>query len=132
MGSTQPMSVASRTFYTNLIMSVALGPIAGRSMQSPEAIGFFLFFNTKDMFPTLVLSASCVFGPSISSLGFASRQILSAANFELVGLSCKLISILINVILWSRHATYVGLTAVVISLFAASFYKEESPRSAKD
>jgi len=120
----QPMSTVSRTFYTNLIMAVAMAPTAIRSMRSPKAVAMNVFFNPNDMLPTLVLSASCIFGLSISFCGFASRQALAAASFELLGLVCKLIPIMINVILWKRHATLVGIAAVVVSIFAASAYEE--------
>jgi hypothetical protein len=52
---------------------------------------------------------------------------LSATTFTLVGVVNKFLTVLVNVIIWDKHSSTVGLFAVSICLIAGIFY-EQAPR----
>jgi solute carrier family 35 protein len=55
---------------------------------------------------------------------------LSATSFTLVGVVNKFLTILLNVLVWDKHSTGLGLVAVSICLIAGVFY-EQPPRRAE-
>lgn len=54
---------------------------------------------------------------------------VSATTYTLVGVVNKFLTILINVFLWDKHASWFGLFCVSICLMAGTFY-EQAPKRA--
>ena len=52
---------------------------------------------------------------------------ISATSFTLVGVVNKFLTVLLNVILWDKHSSPLGLVAVCVCLLAGSFY-QQAPR----
>ncbi len=52
---------------------------------------------------------------------------ISATSFTLVGVVNKFLTVLLNVIMWDKHSTPVGITAVCLCLLAGVFY-QQAPR----
>ena len=52
---------------------------------------------------------------------------ISATSFTLVGVINKLITVLLNSMLWSKHSSPIGILAVCLCILAGSFY-QQSPR----
>ena len=76
-----------------------------------------------------------IFGGSVSALGvamsyfaFLCRAQLSATSFTIVGNACKVITVLINVSIWDKHATPLGLCCLFWCLVAAALYKQAPMR----
>jgi hypothetical protein len=69
------------------------------------------------------------FFSSFSYSGWLCRGMLSATSFTLVGVVNKFLTILLNVLVWDKHSTGLGLVAVSICLIAGVFY-EQPPRRA--
>ena len=67
---------------------------------------------------------SCVVGVGISYAGFNLRNLVSATSFTVIGVLCKLFSVLLNVLIWDKHANPLGITALCISIFAGTFYQQ--------
>jgi len=51
-----------------------------------------------------VLTASCAAGLGMSFFSFALRAAVSATSFSVVGNVCKVLTILVNLLLWDQHA----------------------------
>ena len=61
---------------------------------------------------------------------------VSATTYTLVGVVNKFLTVLLNVLIWDKHSSPVGLISVCICLLAGSFYqqapKREAPAKSKD
>lgn len=52
---------------------------------------------------------------------------VSATTYTLVGVVNKFLTVLLNVVVWDKHSSPLGLVGVCICLLAGSFY-QQSPR----
>jgi solute carrier family 35 len=52
---------------------------------------------------------------------------ISATSFTLVGVINKFITVLLNVMIWDKHSSPMGVFAVCLCIMAGSFY-QQSPR----
>ena len=52
---------------------------------------------------------------------------VSATTYTLVGVVNKFITVLLNVLLWDKHSSPLGLLAVCVCLLAGTFY-QQAPR----
>merc|ERR1711920_675525 len=74
------------------------------------------------------LLLSCVVGVGISWSGWNCRSKISATAYTLLGVICKFISVLINVLIWDKHATKAGLGWLAVCLVASSTYRQAPMR----
>lgn len=49
---------------------------------------------------------------------------ISATSFSLVGNVCKVITILVNIVIWDKHAGFEGTAALLLCLVASGFYQQ--------
>ena len=75
----------------------------------------------------MILLFSCVAGTLIGYSGWLCRGMVSATTYTLVGVVNKFLTVLLNVVLWDKHSSPVGLFAVCLCLLAGMFY-EQAPR----
>lgn len=111
-----------RVFYTNLwaslmlaVMTAALEPTILSSME----------WTFK---PVAALTASCLAGVAMSYFAFLCRAAISATSFTVVGNVCKILTVLINVSIWDKHASPIGLGALLACLAAAAAYQQSPKR----
>ena len=52
---------------------------------------------------------------------------VSATMFTVVGIMCKIGTVVINQVIWDKHASANGLAALLVCLLAGTFYKQ-APR----
>lgn len=52
---------------------------------------------------------------------------VSAATYTLVGVVNKFLTVLLNVILWDKHSSPLGIFAVCVCLLSGTFY-QQAPR----
>uniref|UniRef100_A0A803NUX4 Uncharacterized protein n=1 Tax=Cannabis sativa TaxID=3483 RepID=A0A803NUX4_CANSA len=57
----------------------------------------------------LPVGLSCLFGLSISFFGFSCRRAISATGFTVLGIVNKLLTVVINFVIWDKHSTFVEL-----------------------
>lgn len=62
-------------------------------------------------------------------IGFNCRKALSAASYTLVGVVNKLLTVLLNLLLFKDHASFVGIGALCLCIGAGAFYKQAPKRS---
>ena len=65
----------------------------------------------------------------MSYYAWLARSMVSATVFTILGNVCKVASIMINVMLWDKHATPFGIACLLFCLGAAYFYKQAPLRS---
>ncbi|KAJ3692672.1 hypothetical protein LUZ60_011767 [Juncus effusus] len=72
----------------------------------------------------IAVFASCVFGLLISFFGFACRRAISATAFTVTGVVNKFLTVGINVMIWDKHAGFLGLICLVMSLIGGVLYQQ--------
>lgn len=83
--------------------------------------------------PPILLS--CLFGVAISYFGFACRQALSPTAFTVLGVMNKLITVLVNITIWDKHASVTGIGSLLLCIVGGVLYeravKKEKVRRSK-
>ncbi|XP_024356955.1 GDP-fucose transporter 1 [Physcomitrium patens] len=114
-------------FYNNLI-SLLLSPI------------FWVLMGEYKMFmvggPALedglisffAVGVSCLFGVAISFFGFAARKAISATAFTVTGVVNKLLTVVINVMIWDKHASNLGLGSLLITIVGGILYQQSTTK----
>jgi len=117
-------------------------PVWG-SVLYTNALGFppmmviAMFSGELDRAKNLELSAfgiSALFVSSTIGLGIGwaawnCRDKLSATSYTVVGVSCKLISVLLNTMIWEKHASAVGICWLFVCLGCSSLYRQAPLRA---
>ncbi|KAJ4824625.1 GDP-fucose transporter 1, partial [Turnera subulata] len=70
------------------------------------------------------VALSCVFGLAISFFGFAARKAISATAFTVTGVVNKFLTVMINVMIWDRHASPFGLLCLLFTLSGGVLYQQ--------
>jgi len=65
-----------------------------------------------------------VFGLAISFFGFAARKAISATAFTVTGVVNKLLTVVINVLIWDKHASTPGLFCLLLTIFGGVLYQQ--------
>ncbi|KAL8170735.1 hypothetical protein V2J09_022539 [Rumex salicifolius] len=74
----------------------------------------------------LPVGLSCLFGLAISFFGFSCRKAISATGFTVLGIVNKLLTVVINLIIWDKHATIVGTLGLLICMTGGVMYQQFS------
>nr|XP_029118929.1 GDP-fucose transporter 1 isoform X3 [Elaeis guineensis] len=93
--------------------------------------------NLFNFTASVAVSLSCVFGLLISFFGFAARKAISATAFTVTGVVNKFLTVAINVLIWDKHASPVGLICLLFTLVGGVLYQQSvtsraSPSSQPD
>ena len=84
-----------------VLMTLATEPAVLRSMR----------WNYKN---TTALAVSCAAGVAMSYFAFLCRSAVSATSFTVIGNVCKILTVLINISIWDKHASPLGLAALLL------------------
>eukprot|EP01065_Artemidia_motanka_P023648 TRINITY_DN28302_c0_g1_i2.p2 TRINITY_DN28302_c0_g1~~TRINITY_DN28302_c0_g1_i2.p2 ORF type:complete len:159 (+),score=31.69 TRINITY_DN28302_c0_g1_i2:125-601(+) len=76
----------------------------------------------------LAVALSCIGGLGISFSGTGFRNSVSATSFTLAGVTNKMLTVLINRLMWSRHAHNVGIAALALSILGSTMYEPPGKR----
>ncbi|KAG6497255.1 hypothetical protein ZIOFF_045149 [Zingiber officinale] len=113
-------------FYNNLL-SLMMAPIfwiiTGEYTDVFTAYGS----HSKNWFDSVAFVAvalSCVFGLLISFFGFAARKAISATAFTVTGVVNKFLTVAINVLIWDKHASPLGLVCLLLTLVGGILYQQ--------
>jgi len=68
------------------------------------------------------VALSCAFGLAISFFGFACRRAISATAFTVVGVTNKFLTVIINVLIWNRHASNTGVFCLLVTIVGGVLY----------
>lgn len=112
-----------RVYYLNLLASTPL---------------FFSFIINQELandgvnwniYSITFLLISCLLGLAMSYFAFLARHAVSATSFTVLGNVCKINTVVINLLIWDKHANIPGLIALSLCLACAYFYKQAPLRS---
>ena len=65
----------------------------------------------------------------MSYFAFLCRSQVSATHFTVIGNVCKVITVIINICIWDKHASAEGVGYLFVCLVAAFFYKPSPLRA---
>ena len=113
-----------RVYYSNLLAAI------------PLVIPFLL--NTSEIEAVEAMSlngfwallVSVILGAAMSYFAWMARSLLAATSFTIVGNVCKILTIVINVIIWDKHASLFGVLCLLFCLAAAFLYEQAPMRDA--
>jgi len=116
-------STWGQVFYSNFLASV---PLVFTFINDAEEIQALKDMSTSAF---LAVFLSVALGVGMSYFAWMARSLLSAASFTVVGNICKILTIAINVSLWDKHASAMGIACLMFCLVAAYFYQQAPMRS---
>ncbi|KAL5210280.1 hypothetical protein ABZP36_005903 [Zizania latifolia] len=76
----------------------------------------------------LPVALSCLFGLSISFFGFSCRRAISATGFTVLGIVNKLLTVVINLLIWDKHASFVGTIGLLICMSGGILYQQSTTK----
>ncbi|XP_049359498.1 GDP-mannose transporter GONST3-like [Solanum verrucosum] len=79
----------------------------------------------------LPIALSCLFGLAISFFGFSCRRTISATGFTVLGIVNKLLTVVINLIIWDKHSTLVGTVGLFICMLGGVMYQQSTSNKPK-
>jgi drug/metabolite transporter (DMT)-like permease len=109
--------------YNNLL-SLMLSPFFWVAMGEYRDIANATFLDGQTTISLVAVSLSCMFGLAISFFGFAARKAISATAFTVTGVVNKLLTVVINVLIWDKHASSPGLVCLVLTVFGGVLYQQ--------
>ena len=74
----------------------------------------------------LPVGLSCLFGLSISFFGFSCRRAISATGFTVLGTVNKLLTVVINLVVWDKHSKFVGTVGRLICMMGGVMYQQST------
>lgn len=114
---TVPMSTWTRVYYNNTL-SIPL------VLLSSTMMGFGGFLEVAWAWQHIaVVGLSCVVGVAISYSGFHLRKMVSATTFTVIGVLCKLMTVMLNDIVWSQHSNLMGHIGLLLCIAAGFAYE---------
>lgn len=111
------------TYYTNVMSCPAVVLLGLLNDEVNKAQS-----NEPSMAGFAALFVSSAIGVGISWSGWNCTSLLTATTYSLVGLMCKFLSVLLNVLIWDKHATPLGIFWLCICLIAGMFYEPAALR----
>lgn len=116
-------SVWESVMYTNVLALAPTTMLGGILGEFPK-VGTV----TWDMPALTWLAISCCLGVGISYAGWNCRSKLSATSFTLVGVLNKIGTVLINIMVWDDHASFIGMMSLVACICGGAMYKQSPLR----
>ena len=116
-----------QTYYTNTLAVPLVLVVALLTREDVEMYDLRL-----DWISTSALIGSCVAGVLMSYSAFLLRGLVSATTFTVVGTMCKIATVVINCLIWDKHASLRGLAALFVCLFAGVWYQQAPLRAASE
>ncbi|KAL8217646.1 hypothetical protein R6Q57_021019 [Mikania cordata] len=77
----------------------------------------------------LPVGLSCLFGLAISFFGFSCRRAISATGFTVLGIVNKLLTVVINLMVWDKHSTFIGTIGLLICMLGGVMYQQSTSSS---
>lgn len=76
----------------------------------------------------LPVGLSCLFGLAISFFGFSCRRAISATGYTVLGVVNKLLTVVINLVIWDRHSTLTGTVGLLICMIGGIMYQQSTSK----
>ena len=72
----------------------------------------------------VILAASCALSAGIGFSSWWARALVSATTFTVVGTLNKLITVVLNIVVWDKHASPLGTAFLFLAIFAGAAYQQ--------
>ncbi|CAI5517735.1 unnamed protein product [Closterium sp. Naga37s-1] len=108
--------------FLSLLMAPVFWMITGEFRETIKAAST-ASWEFGIVFPVLL---SCAFGLAISFFGFACRKAISATAFTVLGVTNKLLTVVINVMIWDKHASPFGVLCLFITIVGGVMYQQST------
>jgi len=76
-----------------------------------------------------LLTVSCIVGAGIGFSGWWCRSLVSATSFTVIGILNKLLTVLLNILVWDNHSSMMGTLCLLGCLVGGSLYQQAPMRS---
>ncbi|KAJ6903790.1 hypothetical protein NC651_021079 [Populus alba x Populus x berolinensis] len=76
----------------------------------------------------LPVGLSCLFGLAISFFGFSCRRAISATGYTVLGVVNKLLTVVINLVVWDKHSTLIGTAGLLICMLGGIMYQQSTSK----
>ncbi|GBG23998.1 GDP-fucose transporter 1 [Hondaea fermentalgiana] len=123
--NTVKMTTWGRVYYTNALPVIPLFFIMYFTGEFEKLSSMEISLHSQ-----FWLLVSCACGVAISYFAFLARAAVSATSFTVLGNTCKVITVSLNILIWDNHATAEGIMSLFMCLVCAFFY-EQAPKRAK-
>jgi hypothetical protein len=98
---------------------------------------FFFLTSEQDKIPDLKFTPvaitfvllSCFLGTALAWGGTALRVRISATSFTVVGVACKVVTEIVNLVMWEKHASELGLLALAACFLGSILFVPAASRS---
>jgi GDP-mannose transporter len=77
----------------------------------------------------VIVALSCVAGMIMSWASMNLRGLVSATTFTVTGTMCKIATVVVNCLMWDKHASMQGLAALFVCLVAGMGYQQAPLRA---
>ena len=116
---TAKLSTWTNSFWTNTIATIPALILAVKNSEHEVSFG-----------PNSILfvTVSCFMGVLMSGASYHLRGLVSATYFTIIGTLCKVLSVLINFVIWDKHASVSGLLSLGFCILSATFYQQSPLR----
>ncbi|KAJ8773671.1 hypothetical protein K2173_005917 [Erythroxylum novogranatense] len=78
------------------------------------------WYSTEVVLP---VGLSCLFGLAISFFGFSCRKAISATGYTVLGVVNKLLTVVINLVIWDKHSKVSGTMGLLICMLGGFMYQ---------
>ncbi|XP_059653029.1 GDP-mannose transporter GONST3-like [Cornus florida] len=79
----------------------------------------------------LPVGLACLFGLAISFFGFSCRKAISATGFTVLGIVNKVLTVVINLVVWDKYSTFVGTVGLLICMTGGIMYQQSTSNKSK-
>lgn len=110
----------TRVVYTNAMAGAMLAISIPFAKAEHDILTTFVWTADK----VIVVLSSCLIGIGVSHSAYVMRSECSATLSAVVGILCKVFTVLINIVLWDNHATVTELAFLAIGLLSGAFYEQ--------
>jgi len=118
--STSNLSDWDMVFYNNIV-SLFLCPILAWLTGEDYSL---LTTSLTENGVVFALTLAAVAGTLLSAANFATRRALSATSFSVVGVLCKLATILVNSTVWDLHGSTQSSVSLTVGVFGGILYNQ--------
>ena len=114
------LNLTTSVFICNL---TSIAPILALAVLEKEHL-IIREHRWLSVYTVSILTTSCLMGTALSYLGWKMRSMMSAASFTVVGVINKMLTIIVNIMIWKDHAMWWSTIGLLVSLVGGSFYQQ--------
>eukprot|EP00179_Madagascaria_erythrocladioides_P028333 CAMPEP_0198339596 /NCGR_PEP_ID=MMETSP1450-20131203/41036_1 /TAXON_ID=753684 ORGANISM="Madagascaria erythrocladiodes, Strain CCMP3234" /NCGR_SAMPLE_ID=MMETSP1450 /ASSEMBLY_ACC=CAM_ASM_001115 /LENGTH=370 /DNA_ID=CAMNT_0044044539 /DNA_START=79 /DNA_END=1191 /DNA_ORIENTATION=- len=120
------LTTNGRVIYTNLLAS---GPALIGAVLFGEIGDVSSYASGDKMVAWIAVGVTCLLGLGMSYISWALRPKVSALSFVVIGILCKIGSVVINALTLSQHLSPQSMALVCLGIVASTMYEQPKARA---